>query len=448
MLVRGLCVLIFLALTAERSGDPLLFNHTWRSFMSVFAPLFDSLPGVRQPAWNLLVLLAAPICFFRPGAFRNRAWPMDAALLVCGGTIVLGILWGVVQGGSAYWAYYQVSSLVLGLFVAALLLAALGSARDLVALGTTVVAAAVLRATLALYYFVVFVRGHEPYPPHMTSHDDSPLFAAAIVVLGAWALSRARWSTWALAACAVLPLLLAMKVNNRRVVWFELVLGGLTMYLMLPRGRMRRRLNRALVIALPIFALYAAVGWGRSGAIFAPLRAFGSTTGQTTDSSTLARHEENLNLAITFVQHPVLGSGWGQQFVSISSYFAYFGGGFDEMYRYTPHNSLMALFAFTGILGLIGTWCVMPVIVFLAAGACRAARDPTVRAAAMAAACFVPIYGVHTYADIGLQTLSNALLLAMAIAVAGRTSAWTGAWPGRSRPAPRGRQGAPTSYSA
>ena len=434
MLVRVLCALLFLAWTAERRGDPLLFNNTWHSFMSVFSPLFDSLPVVRQPAWTLLLLALVPVCFLKPGAFRKRAWPMDAALLLSLGTIVLSVLWGVLGGGSAYWAYYQVSPLVLGLIAAALLLAAIRSPEDLKALGTTIVAAAVLRALLALYYFFTFVYGQETYPPHMTSHDDSPLFAAGIVVLGSWALARGRFTAWLALAVALLPLLMAMKVNNRRVVWFELVLGGLVMYLMLPRGRMRRRLNRALVIALPVFALYAAVGWGRSGAIFAPLRAFGSTTGQTTDSSTLARHEENLNLAITFVQHPVFGSGWGQQFLSISSYFAYFGGGFDEMYRYTPHNSLLALVAFTGVLGLIGTWSVMPIISFLGAGASRAARDPVTRAAAMAAVSMVPVYGVHSYADIGLQTLTNSLLLAVAIGVAGRASVWTGAWPG---PGPR-----------
>lgn len=444
MLVRALCTLLFLALTSERNGDPLLYNGTWRSFMSVFAPLFDSVPGLHQPVWNLLLLALAPLCFFKAGAFRNRAGPMDAALLLSLGTLGLWEIRGILAGGSAYWSYYQLNALVLSLVTAALLLAAVRKPADLKALGTTVVAAALLRSLLLLYYFFAFVAGHDMYPPHMTSHDDSPLFAAAIVVLGAWALARGRWTAWAMLALALVPLLAAMKLNNRRVVWFELVLGGIVMYLMLPRGRMRRRLNRALLIGLPIFAVYAAIGWGRSGAVFAPLRAFGSTTGQTTDSSTLARHEENMNLAITFVQHPVIGSGWGQQFTSVSSYYAYFGGGFDELYRYTPHNSLLALVAFTGILGLIGTWGVVSMIPFLAARACRAAPDAVTRAAAMSAVAVVPVFGVHAFADIGLQVTTNTLLLAVAIAVAGRASVWTGAWPGgragvgRPPAAPRG----------
>ena len=51
MLTRVVCALLFLALTAERTGDPLLYNYWWRSPMAVFAPLFDSLPGLHQPAW-------------------------------------------------------------------------------------------------------------------------------------------------------------------------------------------------------------------------------------------------------------------------------------------------------------------------------------------------------------------------------------------------------------
>lgn len=431
MLVKVLCTLLFLAWTAERNGDALLYNGTWRSPLQVFAPLFDSLPGVRQPAWTLLLVALAPVCYLQPGALRRRAWPMDAAILVAVFTLAVGFAWGVLQGGSAYWAYYQLNSLLLTLFTAAVLLAAVRSPADLRALGATILAAALVRSALALYYFFAFVRGSEMYPPHMTSHDDSPLFVAGVVVALCWALVRGRFRTWLAAAVAILPILLAIKVNNRRVAWIELIAALAALYLLLPDSALRRKANRVLVVLVPVLAAYAAVGWGRPGALFAPLRALASTVGSTPDASTLARKEENLNLILTYIQNPFLGTGWGQPMRSVSSYYAWFGGGFDEMYPFTPHNSLAALVAFSGLLGLVGILGVIPVAAFLGARAARFASRSVERSAALAAVCYLPVYGMHAYADIGLQVLSGGLVLSVAMAVAGRASVWTGGWPSR-----------------
>ena len=433
-----MCALLFLAWTAERNGDPLLFNGVWRSPLQVFAPLFDSLPGLHQPAWNLMLLAMVPACYLRPGALRRRAWPMDAAILLSIATIACGFLWGVLRGGSAYWSYYQLNSLLLTLLAGLILLATVRSPRDLKALGATIVAAAVVRSGLALYFFFTFVRGREPYPPHMTSHDDSPLFVAAILILISWALLRARWRTWIPVALLVLAILAAVKVNNRRIAWIELVVSLAFLYPLLPGRRLLRWANRRLLLAVPLIVVYAVVGWGRPGALFAPLRAFDSTAGPNADASTMARNEENLNLVLTYIQNPVVGRGWGHPMTSVSSYFAYFGGGFDVMYPYTPHNSLAALVAFSGLVGLFGILLVIPVAAFLSARACRFARLRIDRAAAMVAVCYLPVFGMQAYGDIGMQSLTTGLLLSVAIAVAGRASVWTGAWPdGRKARAPR-----------
>jgi hypothetical protein len=233
-----------------------------------------------------------------------------------------------------------------------------------------------------------------------------------------------------LAGVAVLPILLAIKVNNRRVAWIELVVALAFLYLVQPDRRLRRRLNRVLIVAAPVLAAYVAVGWGRPGALFTPLRAFDSTAGDNQDSSTMARNEENLNIILTFIQHPILGSGWGHPMQMVSSAYAYFGGGFDTMYPFLPHNSLAALVAFSGLVGLLGILCIIPVGAFLAARVCHFAKRRVDRAAGMAAVCCLPVFGLHAYADIGMQSLTNGLLVSIALAVAGRASVWTGAWPG------------------
>lgn len=405
----------------------------WRSPLAVFAPLFDSLPIIRQPAWNVILVLMAPFVLLGRGAWRQRAWPLDLAILMSLCTLAFGFVLGVGRGGSAYWAYYQLSAFLIALFLALLLLAAARSPRDLLLLGKTIVAAATIRALLALYFFLAFVWGRDIYPPHMTSHHDSPLFAAGIVLVVSWALSRGRARAWLSAAAVTLPILLAMKVNNRRLVWFELVAGIVLLYALLPPGTVRRRVNRTLLVVAPILLVYVVVGWGRPGALFAPLKAFHSTTGATQDPSTLARHEENMNLVVTFMRHPWLGSGWGQKFVFVSSYYANFGGVFDEMYPYTPHNSTAGLIAFSGLVGFIGILSPLPAAAFLGARGCRAAgpKEAVLRAASMAAVAQLPAFAIQCFGDIGFQAPTNGLLLAAAMCAAAKAAVWTGGWPTR-----------------
>lgn len=429
MRTRLLCVLLFLAWTAERNGDPLLYCGLWRSPMSFFAPLFDSLPLVHQPAWTVLLVAMIPMCHLTGGALKNRAWPMDVAILLSVATIAFGLIWGLIRGGSAYWAYYQLVSLLTALLFGVLLLASVSTPADVRALGATIVAAAVVRGGLALFFYFAFVRGTEQYFPHMTSHDDSPLFVSAIVILACWALMRARWLTWIAIVFPMVVLLAAIKTNNRRVAWIELATSIVFFYLLLPSGRLRRRVNRWSLAIVPLLAIYVLVGWGRPGSLFAPLRAFDSTAGKNEDSSTMARNEENVNVVLTFIQHPVLGSGWGQPMIRASSFFANFGGGFDEMYPYTPHNSLAAVVAFSGLVGQFGILLVVPVAAFLGARACRLATTRADRAATIATVCCLPVWGIQAYADIGLQSLTNGLLLSVLMAVAGRVAVWTGAWP-------------------
>jgi len=447
MLCRVLCALLFVAWTAERPGD-VMYYANWRSPFEIFGPLFVSIPGVQLPAWSLLLLLVTPLCLLRPDAFRKRAWPMDAAILVSLATILLTFVWGLLRGGSAYQSYYQLRSFLTALLVGALLLSVVRTRRDLKVLGLTVLAAALVRGTLASYFFIVHVWGQDlhPYPMFMTSHADSLLFVSGVLVAVAWALARMTWGAWLLAALVFVHLIVAMKVNNRRLAWLELVCILAFAYLLAwGNRRLRRRLNLCLVLAAPLLVVYVVVGWGREGPLFAPLRALSTTSGSgVVDPSTEARDEENVNLVYTFQRNPLLGTGWGRPYQEVSSRYTPGLTPYFQQYPYLPHNSLLGVIAFTGLAGMFGIWLVVPMTAFLAARAYRHATSSVDRAAAMAAFCILPAYGVDSFGDIGFQGLTSGLLLAVAMTAAGKVSAWTEAWPssrGAARRGPRARAG-------
>jgi hypothetical protein len=431
MLCRVLCALLFVAWTAERPGD-VMYYANWRSPFQAFGPLFESIPGLHVPVWSLLLLALTPLCLLQRGAFRKRAWPIDAAILVSVGTIVLTFAWGLLRGGSAYQSYYQLRSFLTALLVGALLLSVVRGPRDLKAVGLTVLAAALVRGTLASYFFVVHVWGQDlhPYPMYMTSHADSLLFVSGVLVAVAWALARMTWWSWALAALVFVHLVVAMKVNNRRLAWVELLCIFAFAYLLAQANRgLRRRLNRLLLLAAPLVVIYVVLGWGRGGTLFAPLRAISTTSGNEVDPSTLAREEENLNLVYTFQQNPLLGTGWGHPYAEVSSRYTPGLTANFWQYPYLPHNSLLGIAAFSGLCGLFGIWLVVPMTAFLAARAYRHATLGLHRAAALAAFCILPAYGVDSFGDVGFQGLTSGLLLAVAMTAAGKVSAWTGAWP-------------------
>ena len=362
---------------------------------------------------------------------------MDAAILVSLATIALTFFWGLARGGSAYQSYWQLHNFLSGLLMGALLLSVVRNPGDLKALGLTILAAALVRGTLATYFFLVYVRGKNlsPYPMFMTSHADSLLFASGVVVALSWALARMRWTSWLMAAVVVPWLLVAMKVNNRRLAWVELAVILAFGYLLVRRQRrVRRQVNRWMLAAAPLLVVYVVVGWDRPGPLFAPLRAFSTTTGEGEDVSSIARNEESMNLAYTFLGNPLLGTGWGHPYRQMSS--TYTGSYSGEksrfwQYPYLPHNSLVGIAAFGGVVGLFGIWLVVPVTAFLAARAHHRATRTVDRAAAMAALCFLPAYGVDAFGDVGFNGLTSGLLLGVAMATAGKVSAWTDAWPTR-----------------
>jgi hypothetical protein len=426
VLCRIWCALLFAAWTAEwpLETDVLLYCGHWRSPFQLLGPLFVSVPGVSLYPWQMLVIALAPFCLFWPGNFRKRAWAMDAAILVSLASIAVTFLWGWVRGGSAYNAYYQLWRFLLALLVGLLLTSVIRTTGDIKALGLTVLTAALVRGTLAIYFYWAVVHGRIiPTPSYMTTHDDTLLFIAGLLIIVSWAIQRGTWTAWVAATLTCAHLLYAMVLNNRRLAWVELLLAGVCMCLV-PHGRIRRRMIPYLLGAAPFLLAYAAAGWGREGAVFAPLRAL-ATTGSDSDASSLARQEEARNLIYTLsaAQNPLLGTGWGTPYQKVTSVYSNFGAEWWQ-HAYLPHNSLLGVAVFGGLVGLFGIWLVVPVAAFLAMRGYRSSPRPNDRAAAMAGLCILPAYAAQCYGDIGFQSLTCALILGVTLAVAGKVSAW------------------------
>jgi O-Antigen ligase len=444
--------LTFLALTLENPSDAPAAG-LWRSPLYpagtvLLAHLNLTFPSQKWLAFSGLdvalvylygVALARRIGGSRAGggARVESASPMRRSALVSLGGAAFLWLWGLSRGGadvaSSLWQVQRVVSLPLFYFLFERSLRGPGGRE---ALGKVVLAAAILKACLAIY-----VRATVPPPAgeatlaYATTHADSMLFAGAFCLVAARLVERVDRRR-ALLAAIVLPLLAAgMIANHRRVVWVELAAGLAAIGSLSRSSPPKRAIARAAVVAAPIVALYLAVGWGHAGGVFAPVEVVRSVVDSKADASTEWRDWENYDLFVTLKQGPLLGTGYGHGYVEavklpdISQAYA--------LYRFIPHNSILGLWAYGGIVGFTALWSVLVVGVFLAARSSRFATTPEARAAAAASTATIAVYLVHCYGDMGLGTWTSVFTVAPAFAVTGQLATETGAWPRKARVAPR-----------
>lgn len=405
--------------------DTVLYFGKWRSVFAVFAPLFAPVPGISLFPWQILLFVLVPFCLVTSGT-RRHSREMDRAIFVSIGCIGIAFLWGLVRGGSPYFAYYQVWRLLAALLIAYMLMSLVRSERDLVTLGKVVILAALIRATLCIYYFWTYLHGRvNPLPEYVTNHDDSMLWVVATLITAVWAFLKGGRAAWITTALVVPYLLYAIVLNDRRIAWVELGMSLPLIYVLIGRGPLRSRINKWALWTAPLVLAYFVAGIGSDSGVFAPVHAL-LTAGSNYDPSSLTRQEEVRNLLHTLVDdgNPILGTGLGLPYDKAESYWSNYDANW-VLTLYTPHNAILGLAAYTGILGIIGIWGVVPVGAYLAARGYWGAAAAVPRAAAMVALGSLAAYSVHCYGDIGLQSFAGALIFGAALATAGKVAAWS-----------------------
>src|SRR6185503_7997826 len=165
----------------------------------------------------------------------------------------------------------------------------------------------------------------------------------ATLIIGISVFVKGGKAAWMTALLVVPFVFYAMVLNDRRIAWVELALAVPAISVLVGRSPLRSRINRWLVLAAPLLIVYAAVGWGRDGALFAPLQAL-SSAGSNYDPSSLTRQEEIRNLLYTLASkgNPIFGTGWGVPYTMLERYWSRYSADWI-LVLYTPHNSMLGL---------------------------------------------------------------------------------------------------------
>jgi O-antigen ligase len=338
---------------------------------------------------------------------------------------IYGIGRGDADVASSLWQVQRVAYLPTLVFLFQM---GFRSRSDTVAFGKVIVAAACLKACLALYIrATVAPPPGDPYLYYATTHADSMLFAVAFCCVIACVIHRQAGNRFVLIG-VILPLLFAgMVANGRRLAWVELAAGVATIVALTPWSPSKRRAVRGAVAGSPLFLGYAMAGWNSGSALFKPVQTLRSIIDSKADASTLWRDLENYNLFFTLRHNAVFGTGYGHGYAEViylpdvsSSY---------ALYRFLPHNAILGLWAYGGLVGFTALWTMVVVGVFLAVRTYRHASTADDRTTALTAVALVVVYLVYCYGDLGLGTWTSVFTVAPAFAICSRLAVTTGAWP-------------------
>jgi hypothetical protein len=223
-------------------------------------------------------------------------------------------------------------------------------------------------------------------------------------------------------------IMIALFLNGRRIAWVSLAMGLFLMVILLPVGKYKRRAMRAVWALGPVMAIYTVIGWGRPEKIFKPLRSL-STVSTQEDGSTKARNMENLGLIATSKYSGLLmGTGWGRPYVEVSNKYSI--ASFFKLWGYFPHNSVLGILGYTGILGFYGYWLAFPTAMFLNARMARVGTSTIAKQTGIVGAVQLVVCANQFYGDMGIIYPKAVYMMTFSYALALRLPLLVGAWPG------------------
>ncbi|HEY3256102.1 MAG TPA: O-antigen ligase family protein [Polyangiaceae bacterium] len=439
----SLLTLMFCVLTFENPAEAFA-NGRWESPIFELGGLLlnhiNTRTGVKPLFMSGLdILLVSLLCIAlsreSSGARidRNGRVPTPRVLIKLVFVSFAGTLYvflsGLLRGGDTSIMLWQMDRVLYLPLVFWLFHIGLRGPADHIAIGKVVLAAATTRAIAATYiihtvYTPPDENGIIQILPYATTHHDSVLFATAFVILLALAFTRPG-KRYLRVVFMIMPILiLGMISNHRRMVWVQVALVPFALYAVTPSNPIKRKVQRMLLMAAPVVAVYCMAGWNSGSGLFKPVQVLRSVVDSKSDNSTLWRDIENFDLITTIKQNPIFGVGYGNPYLEVVALPAV-----DyPLEKYLPHNSILGLLSSAGYFGYAAMTLLWVVGAFFAMRSYYATTNAIDRAAAIVSFGVVLVYLIQCWGDLGLGAPSGVFLIAPALAVAGKLAVATGAW--------------------
>ncbi|MCL2626732.1 MAG: hypothetical protein FWD46_07970, partial [Cystobacterineae bacterium] len=341
--------------------------------------------------------------------------------------------WGVGTGGDFNEALWQLRQMLLFPVMGFFFLHAIpGRTEDFVLIARVVVAAAVVKALIGIYFMRFIVYPNRWAVEFTTSHSDTLLFVPVLVMAVALFFERPILKTlWHLPLWAPI-VALGMKYNDRRLSYVALAASLVTVLVMLPWNRIKRAALQTAVVLSPAVALYLFVGWDVDplfhNPVWIPAQMVKSLAkGDPNQAGADYRDMENFNVLYTWSENALVPLGFGHKFeepiVLPDISFVM------PTYQFHPHNTILWMWTIGGLFGFTAMFLPVIALIFLAARAYPLTRHPVDRTAIFTALSFVITYLMQCWGDMGTRSYFGSMGLALALTIISKLAVRSGAWP-------------------
>jgi O-antigen ligase len=390
----GVHVVVFFTLIGDNNTSiwfPMAKNFSSRESILFLSDQIIVSPLEVLLVWTTLVWFVQLLYDRRRLHRATLLWPV----LVFGGFVVLGLMYGLARNGDTYAALWEVRPLLYVPLLYVLITNLFTRVEQyrlafwlaVVAIGINAVIALQYRSTLS----ALQLENLESLIEHGAAVHIDLLFVA---LFATWMFPQCGLAKrWALVALTI-PAVPAYFYSQRRAAFVALLIG-FAVFAVVLRARNRRAFRWFVPIGVLVVGAYTAAFWS-STADIAP-----DQISAEDQNSNLYRIIENYDIWFTIRAEPVTGIGFGHPFyrpVALPdiSFFPFF--------EYIPHNSMLWIWMKTGFLGFVS-------LLFLLACAIRAGvssldrvRDSEHAVLALVGLLYVVMYAVFAYVDIAWDT--------------------------------------------
>lgn len=362
------------------------------------------LPVIASPLELLLLLtfaawLAEMIVTQRVDVRLGRlGWPMMLFFVA----LVAGLLRGILSGGDLNVALWESRFLFYSVICYLIAANTIRTRRHL----TTLLAVAILASTLfavegAYRRLALIDTGKINVIPEFAFSHESTIFLGTLIVfgIGLWSFRAPTWMR-ILATPAVAVGLYTLLATERRAGSIALFAAFAIVAIMLFVSHRRA----FMLVALPVLvgtAIYLPLFWNNTSLVGQPARAVRSMyqPDARDAASNSYRDIEKINVQATIHSDPLLGVGFGRQFLFVAplpdiSWWPF--------WRYEPHHNIQWVWLKTGVAGFALFWVLIGSALALASNAVRNLREPPQQAFAVFAVAGIVCTLVFSYVDLGL----------------------------------------------
>ncbi len=243
-----------------------------------------------------------------------------------------------------------------------------------------------------LYVYLIVYHGNLSGHDTVMSHEESFFYASLLLLLFIFCIYYRYRPQLIACLCVAPPVLLSFIANQRRTDYIALLLGMGIAWVMvfLLRPKARRALVTSMLICSTLGMTYVLGGATIPGSFGSPARSiigiFDPTKGDSrAANSNLYRDYEDYDLKYTAKENPLLGLGFGREFLQPKPLTSVFPQIYsqDPIYNIIPHNTIFWVWADMGPIGFFALWFLIGSIMVRGCFIARQLQDPYLQVVAI-----------------------------------------------------------------